>query len=380
MSTLDQPLLIANSNYHVGHQVAIFVAEEQEFFREEGLQEYEYDARGLIPGPIERDGLAMAIKLLLVSFLTLSLGFARNSFALDEVNLHISAGVSGNALLYRFAIEKGFYREEGLDVRAIQAGMLPGIQGLVGGSFHFSQILGQGAGAILRGVPLKIVMVFDTQPLNWLFARKEIKSLQDLKGGKQVAVSSFGAALDQMTRDLLPKRGIDPQKDVVLRAIEPTPNRLAALMTGAVDAAVVNQMDRVIAKKNGFNELLFYGDDLEFVTAGAVTTERLLAQRPDLVRKFLRGTLKGFHWLKSNEKEVVARMLPIMKVSESEATDVYRAWLRVMSVDGTMPRSLQEKMIAFQRKSLKVEREVTAENVYDLSIVRSLNEEMRKNK
>ncbi|HEX9453612.1 MAG TPA: ABC transporter substrate-binding protein [Candidatus Binatia bacterium] len=61
MSTLDQPPLIANSNYHVGHQVAIFVAEEQGFFREEGLKEYEYDARGLIPGPIERDGLAMAI-------------------------------------------------------------------------------------------------------------------------------------------------------------------------------------------------------------------------------------------------------------------------------------------------------------------------------
>ena len=321
-----------------------------------------------------------ANKLFLAFLLTLSLVPAVPSFALDEVNLHISAGVSGNALLYRFANEKGFYREEGLDVRPIQAGMLPGIQGLVGGSFHFSQILGQGAGAILRGVPLKIVMVFDTQPLNWLFARKEIKSLQDLQGGKQVAVSSFGAALDQMTRDLLPKRGIDPQKDVVLRAIEPTPNRLAALMTGAVDAAVVNQMDRVIAKKNGFNELLFYGDDLEFVTAGAVTTERLLAQRPDLVRKFLRGTLKGFHWLKSNEKEVVARMLPIMKISDAEAVDIYKAWVRVMSVDGTIPRSLQEKMIAFQRKSLKVEREVTPENVYDLSIVRSLNEEMRKGK
>jgi ABC-type nitrate/sulfonate/bicarbonate transport system substrate-binding protein len=61
MSTLDQPLLIANSNYHVGHQVAIFVAEEQGFFREEGLKEYAYDPRGLIPGPLERDGLAMAI-------------------------------------------------------------------------------------------------------------------------------------------------------------------------------------------------------------------------------------------------------------------------------------------------------------------------------
>ncbi|HEX6440014.1 MAG TPA: ABC transporter substrate-binding protein [Candidatus Binatia bacterium] len=321
-----------------------------------------------------------ARNLLLISCLACTLGLARASFALDEVNLHISAGISGNALLYKFTIEKGYYREEGLDVRAIQAGMLPGIQGLVGGSFHFSQILGQGAGAILRGVPLKIVMVFDTRPLNWLFARKEIKTVQDLKGGKQIAVSSFGAALDQMTRDLLPRRGIDPQKDVVLRAIEPTPNRLAALMSGAVDAAVVNQMDRIIAKKHGLNELLFYGDDLEFVTAGAVTTERTLAQRPELVQRFLRGTLKGFYWLKNNEKDVVARMVPIMKVSEAEATDVYRAWLRVMSADGTIPRGLQEKMIAFQRKSLKVERDVGPEDVYDLSIVRSVNEEMRKSK
>lgn len=321
-----------------------------------------------------------ASKRLFALCLALSLALARASFALEDVNLHISAGVSGNALLYKFTIEKGFYREEGLNVRPIQAGMLPGIQGLVGGSFDFSQILGQGAGAILRGVPLKIVMVFDTRPLNWLFARKEVRSLQDLKGGKQIAVSSFGAALDQMTRDLLPRRGIDPQKDVVLRAIEPTPNRLAALMSGAVDAAVVNQMDRIIAKKNGFNELLFYGDDLEFVTAGAVLAEKTLVQRPELVHKFLRGTLRGFHWLKTNEKEVVSRMIPIMKVSESEAIDVYRAWLRVMSADGTIPRSLQEKMIAFQRKSLKVDREVAPENVYDLSIVRSLNQELGKSR
>jgi len=62
MSALDQPLLIANSNYHVGHQIAIFVAEEQSFFRAEGLKEYRYDAGGLIPGPLEREGLAMAMK------------------------------------------------------------------------------------------------------------------------------------------------------------------------------------------------------------------------------------------------------------------------------------------------------------------------------
>ncbi|MGH7770513.1 MAG: ABC transporter substrate-binding protein, partial [Candidatus Binatia bacterium] len=62
MSALDQPLLIANSNYHVGHQIAIFVAEEQGFFRDEKLDPYHYDAGGLIPGPLEGEGLAMAMK------------------------------------------------------------------------------------------------------------------------------------------------------------------------------------------------------------------------------------------------------------------------------------------------------------------------------
>src|SRR5262249_8986188 len=120
--------------------------------------------------------------------------------------------------------EKGFYREEGLEVLPIQAGMLPGIQGLVAGNFHARPILGQGARAIFSGVPLKIVMVFDTRPLNLAFSSKNVRTLQDLKG-KQIAVSRFGAALDQMTRDLLQKHGIDPQRDVVLRAVEPTPKR-----------------------------------------------------------------------------------------------------------------------------------------------------------
>ncbi len=58
MSALDQPLLIANSNYHVGQQTSVRVAEEQGYVREEGLVAHEYACRGLIPGPFERQGLA----------------------------------------------------------------------------------------------------------------------------------------------------------------------------------------------------------------------------------------------------------------------------------------------------------------------------------
>jgi ABC-type nitrate/sulfonate/bicarbonate transport system substrate-binding protein len=318
--------------------------------------------------------LAIAI----LTWLMLS-GVVCTAFAVETAHVHVSAGISPNALIYRFTKEKGFYREEGLDVLLIQAGMLPGIQGLAGGSFQFSQILGQSAGAILRGLPLKILMVFDTRPLNWLYGSKSIRTIRDLRG-KQIAVSSFGAALDQMTRELLPKQGLDPQKDVILRAIEPTPNRLAALMTGAVDAAVLNQSDRLVAKKAGFNELLFYGDDLEFITAGAVAAERTLAQNADMVRRFLRATLHGFLWLRASEKEVVPRFAAAMKISETEAGDVYKSAIRVMSSDGTISRVLQEKMIAFQRRLLKIEREVAPEQVYDFSFLNALNDELKRNR
>src|SRR5574341_2220707 len=200
------------------------------------------------------------------------LAFPAHLPALEEVKLHVSGSGSPYLLLFRLAKEKGFYREEGLEVLPITANLLTGIQGLAAGSFDFSQILGQGSAAILRGFPLKIIMVFDTRPLWWLYGKKQIKTPQDLKGGKQVAVASFGSAVDQTTREILARHGIDPARDVILRAIGNDPERVAALITGVVDAAVVNQTSTIVAKKNGLQERLFYGQEGEYVTAGVVVT------------------------------------------------------------------------------------------------------------
>ena len=137
--------------------------------------------------------------------------------AIDEVKVHTSGSTSANVLIYKIAQERGFYKEEKLNVLTIAATSSAGIQGLVGGSFDFSQILGQTSAAILHGAPLKNVMVFDTRPLFWFFGSKKIKRVQDLKGGKLVGVSSLGANTDQMTREILAMNGIDPRKDVVIQ-------------------------------------------------------------------------------------------------------------------------------------------------------------------
>jgi NitT/TauT family transport system substrate-binding protein len=317
------------------------------------------------------------VTLLIVLTLALSLGSSRLAFALDEAKIHVAGTPNITSFVYHVGKEKGFYREEGIEIQPIMAGMLQGIQGLIGGSFDYSQMLGQSGGAIMRGAPLKIIMAFDTRPSWFILGTKNMKNIQDLKG-KQLAVSSFGAALDQMTRELLPRFGMEPMRDVILRAIEPPPNRLAALLSGAVDAAVLTHPETIIARRQGFNELLFFGDHIEFVSAGVVATERNISQKPDFVRRFIRGALKTFYWLKANEKEVVARLAKATKSSEADGQELYRTGLKLFSQDGSIPRTLQERMISLQRKVLNVEKEVPLESVYDFSFVRTANKELGK--
>jgi NitT/TauT family transport system substrate-binding protein len=316
-------------------------------------------------------------RIIFFLFLTIGLGRAQLSLALDEAKIHVAGTPNITSFVYHVGKEKGFYREEGIELQPIMAGMLQGIQGLIAGSFDYSQMLGQSGGAIMRGAPLKIIMAFDTRPSWFLLGTKNMKSIQDLNG-KQLAVSSFGAALDQMTRELLPRFGMEPMRDVTLRAIEPPPNRLAALLSGAVDAAVLTHPETIVARRQGFKELLFFGDHIEFVSAGVVGTERNISQKPDFVRRFIRGALKTFYWLKANEKEVAARLAKATKSSESDGLELYRTGVKLFSQDGTIPRSLQERMVSLQRKVLNVEKDVPAESVYDFSFVRAANKELGK--
>jgi ABC-type nitrate/sulfonate/bicarbonate transport system substrate-binding protein len=62
MSAVDQPLVVANSNYHVGQQMSVRCAEEQGFFEQEGFTSYRYECRGLVPGPFEREALGLVME------------------------------------------------------------------------------------------------------------------------------------------------------------------------------------------------------------------------------------------------------------------------------------------------------------------------------
>jgi NitT/TauT family transport system substrate-binding protein len=318
------------------------------------------------------------IKVLIITA-ALLIGIARPAVAIDEVKVHTSGSTSANVMIYKIAQERGFYKEENLNVLTVAATSSAGIQGLVGGSFDFSQILGQTSAAILHGAPLKNIMVFDTKPLFWFFGSKKIKRLQDLKGGKLVGVSSLGANTDQMTREVLAMNGIDPRKDVVIQGTGTGAIRLAALVGGSLDAAITNPTESIMARKQGLNELFFYGDyDLNIVSGGVALTDRMLKEKPDMVRRFLRATVRALFWFRANEKEAVARMAEGFKISRDDALGIYKATLKSYTTDGTISRELQDKIVGFQKKQLKVEKDIGPEQVYDFTMLRTAIADVKK--
>lgn len=124
--------------------------------------------------------------------------------------------------------------------------------------------------------------------------------------------------------------------------------------------------------------MVFVGDEVESVSVGVVVSDKSLAERPEFVRRFLRGTLRAFRWFKNNEKAAVARLAKGMKVADEDALDVFKATLRVYSNDGTITRSAQDDMSAFWKKGLKIDKDIPADAVFDFRVVNALNKELGK--
>ena len=296
----------------------------------------------------------------------------------DIAKVHRTGIGSPNAFILAAGVDKGFYRDNGIDALTIMAQPQVGVQGLIGGSFDFSQILGASTTAIMQGIGLKILMVFDSKPQFWLYGAPEIKTLRDVKG-KTVAIQTIGGASGHMTREILIKSGIDPQRDVKIQVI-PLEGRLAALGTGSVAATVVNAPERTRANKLGFNELASYGDHFEYSSGGVAATDKMLAERPDFVRRFLAGTLQTFQWYKRNEKDAVKMFARFSKVPEDDALGVYRASLKAFTEEGTLSLAAQERIVSFHKNEVKIDKDVPVQRIFNFSLLQSLLSERGKGK
>lgn len=254
--------------------------------------------------------------------------------ALEEIIMGYPSR-SMTELPHYLAIKKGLYRHEGLEAKFVQAKSNILVAALASGSMDYITSVTTGTGGILGGVPAKVVAGITTNNPDFLMAKAEIRSIQELKG-KKLAVSGFGGASHQRLLMIIRKAGLDPNTDVNILSVGEARLRLEQLRLGAIDATVLTAPNNFVAERAGFRNLGSSQEILAFPATGVVTLERRLKEKPEQVKKVLRAVLKGIKYLKEDREGAVQIAMEWLSLDRDLAERSYDVMLPNYSPDGSI--------------------------------------------
>ena len=264
--------------------------------------------------------------------------------ALRKIHVAIPS-ISPSSIVFVIARERGYYREEGLDLDLIVMPAAVGTQALVGGDVEFTGTGGAGLVPVLRGAPLQYLFITFFRPQYWLYSKPWIRAVEDLKG-KRVGVSSIGSGPDSLLREFLLKHRMDGGRDVTIMAIGAGTARFLALKAGSVDATMLTPPANFMAQDAGFRELVsFIQQDLVEVQGSIFMRQELIKSDPILTEKLVRGTLKGLIYFRTNRFGAVSSLARFLKSKEDLARRLYDLILPGTTRDGTINEALQKRSI-----------------------------------
>lgn len=206
------------------------------------------------------------------------------------------------------AQQKGFYREEGLEVKILDGNGAPNAATLVGNGTYKLGVSSGAATVIARakGVPAVSVAVLNQRSpmVVYALAESDIIKPQDL-AWKRVGVNFEGIKYQEY-RALLTKLNIDPAtiKEIGMAGSDPAP-----LLAGQVDALLGYTQDQPVqvelrGRKVNRIPLPDYGVNL--YSTNLIVNEAFTKDHPDVVRRFVRASIKGWDYAIAHPDEAVS--------------------------------------------------------------------------
>jgi ABC-type nitrate/sulfonate/bicarbonate transport system substrate-binding protein len=279
-------------------------------------------------------------------------------------------------LPFHAAYHKGFYREQGIELETIFMSTQAVNAAFVRGDIDYSAAVNGIIQGIVRGAPAKILACAVDRPLQSFVARKDIRASRDLKG-KKVAGSTTGGTATLMADAALKHFGLEPGRDVTVVTLRD--NRLTALESGTVDAALLGVPENIIAVEKGYNELLFLGDVLSFPQNGFGASVKKVQDSPDEVYGMVRATLRGFLFsLEPRNRDEVINIimkqwrLPDRRLAGEMLKQFGRGIIRDMSIK---PEGMQ-LMIDLVREDSKVAQPFSVSQIVDFSFLEKARREL----
>jgi NitT/TauT family transport system substrate-binding protein len=315
----------------------------------------------------------MIASAVLSLLMTLWLG-GRPALALEKVNLTLPSK-SFQFILFPLAKERGYMKEEGIDLNVVVMASTPGLQAVLAGEMDFTGSGSSALVAVTRGnAPLKTVLAVNDQVLQWLMARPQYSAFKELKN-KKVAVTGVAAVATFMLKKVASKYGLDGNKDLTFLALPPG-QRLAALQTGTVDAGLLTSEERFAALDQGMKELLYLGKEVKNSWGTVATNDNFIKEKPKVMHGFMRASLKALRLVKQNREVAIDTMMKFSELSRNLAERTYDGMIQTFTTNGVVDEETQKNDLDIVREVLNVTKEVPIERAYDFSFAKKADREL----
>lgn len=275
------------------------------------------------------------------------------------------------------AKERGFFREEGLDVDIVQIRGNVAIAAALSGQVQATNGIGTVIRALERSdVPLKILTVSLKRNLFWLVARPGITSISQLKG-KILGTTTFGGSQHTAATRLIRKGGVDPDKDLTVVVGGDVPAQLQSLISGAIDVAALSPPTVILARdKFHMNILGSAMEDLANLQNGTAVTEKLLRDNRGLLKRILRARAKANRYFWENESGTSEVLAKFQNVDAAVARESYRLAKAAFTADGIPSAKEIEEFLKADAELLKLREPVSSAKIFDFSLQREINQEL----
>lgn len=285
-------------------------------------------------------------------------------------------GKSLNFFHFDLAIERGFFKELGLDVKLLSIKCDVAVTALLTGDLQATGCVGSASRFIAsQNVPVRTVIWLFKKPTFYVVARPDIKSAADLRG-KTIGISSFGSDTDLSMKIFAQTAKLDPEKDMKRIVAGSTSIRLQGLKAGSLDATTLSPPFNVYAEQMGLRVLAYVGDFLEFPQSGFTVADATLKAKRDLIKRLLRGTLRGLQFSLKNRAETVRFIAKDYKLQEGTADKVYASLLPAMSENGLATEKGLKTMVETLGTAVGKNIDFPPERLVDYSVLRELHKEM----
>lgn len=309
----------------------------------------------------------------LVTFLVFP---ARVAFGLETLTVALAAKAF-QYVIFPIAQERGYMKEEGIDLKVVYMQATPSLQALIAGNIQFS---GSGSSALVAiakgGAPLKTVLAVNDRVHQWVLARPNIGSLKELKG-KKIATTGVASIATFMFKQILPKYGLDGNKDVVF--LDPgVGNRLTSLLAGAVDASIVSGEDRYAGLDHGMKELMYLGNEVKNSWGTIATSDRFIKEQPKLMVGFMRALLKALRLVRQDREGSIAAVVKFSELQKTLATRMYDDLIGSFTSNGIVDEETQRNDLVIVRQVAGVTQDVPIQRAYDFSFAMEADQQLTR--